>query len=373
MTEYMKTSWKIIIITLFTLLITTTAGASILLTYQGRELPYVGRIVTVPFIEQKPENVIHSMQSTMANLPLARYNISIDISSVPEKDSWAVQSDIEAAGSMSDTGNGIASMRSAIQIGGMSFVASLEFRIVDGIHYFRFSEVPAIPFIDLQSVYGTWYTCGSDTKFQHDENSIDASLVDALVNQPYLDSVERLPDETVDGKRMYRYSVKLHAAAIETAKRSLREMLPFSGWNATAAPNAVDFNPIELWIGKEDSVLYRAQGSAVSKSTNISFELLTSHLNEAVLIEIPASSVPVSTFGKDFFGGTNVLDIPLFGYLVGIDTEALIEDTDNDTLYKIWENAFGTDVAEPDTDGDGFLDGEEVRSGYDPLGEGSLF
>jgi hypothetical protein len=43
------------------------------------------------------------------------------------------------------------------------------------------------------------------------------------------------------------------------------------------------------------------------------------------------------------------------------------KDSDNDGL-KDWQElqAYGTDACKPDTDGDGYLDGEEVASGYDP-------
>lgn len=42
-------------------------------------------------------------------------------------------------------------------------------------------------------------------------------------------------------------------------------------------------------------------------------------------------------------------------------------DFDNDGLTDKMELNFKTDIKTADTDGDGFLDGEEVRAGYDPL------
>ena len=36
------------------------------------------------------------------------------------------------------------------------------------------------------------------------------------------------------------------------------------------------------------------------------------------------------------------------------------------------EEFYETDKNNPDTDGDGFLDGEEVENGFNPLGEGKI-
>lgn len=49
-------------------------------------------------------------------------------------------------------------------------------------------------------------------------------------------------------------------------------------------------------------------------------------------------------------------------------------DTDGDGLFDGEEvAAFGTDPLNRDTDGDGFLDGVEVRNGFNPRGDGRLF
>lgn len=41
-------------------------------------------------------------------------------------------------------------------------------------------------------------------------------------------------------------------------------------------------------------------------------------------------------------------------------------DTDGDSLTDVEEELFKTDKNKPDTDADGYVDGQEVRSGYDP-------
>jgi hypothetical protein len=48
-------------------------------------------------------------------------------------------------------------------------------------------------------------------------------------------------------------------------------------------------------------------------------------------------------------------------------------DSDSDGLNDIEElKIYGTDPKKSDTDGDGYLDGDEVQSGYNPAGEGKL-
>lgn len=47
-------------------------------------------------------------------------------------------------------------------------------------------------------------------------------------------------------------------------------------------------------------------------------------------------------------------------------------DKDNDQLDDLQEVVYGTNPLNPDTDGDGYLDGEEIQNGYNPLGEGKI-
>jgi len=56
-----------------------------------------------------------------------------------------------------------------------------------------------------------------------------------------------------------------------------------------------------------------------------------------------------------------------------IGTNIKVADTDADGLSDYEEvNTWKTDPLDPDTDGDSFIDGAEVSSGYDPNGDGKL-
>ncbi|HMO49676.1 MAG TPA: thrombospondin type 3 repeat-containing protein [Kiritimatiellia bacterium] len=47
-------------------------------------------------------------------------------------------------------------------------------------------------------------------------------------------------------------------------------------------------------------------------------------------------------------------------------------DDDQDGLHNSWEKSYGTDLNNPDTDGDGFTDTEEVLAGTDPASDACL-
>lgn len=49
-----------------------------------------------------------------------------------------------------------------------------------------------------------------------------------------------------------------------------------------------------------------------------------------------------------------------------------VADPDSDNLTNAEERFYGTQSTNADTDGDSYKDGEEVRNGYNPLGEGKL-
>lgn len=62
----------------------------------------------------------------------------------------------------------------------------------------------------------------------------------------------------------------------------------------------------------------------------------------------------------------------LEGNTASLNLDAFQYDTDSDGLSDFVESFYGTDPRNSDTDGDSYLDGEEVRYGYSPLGLGKL-
>jgi hypothetical protein len=55
-----------------------------------------------------------------------------------------------------------------------------------------------------------------------------------------------------------------------------------------------------------------------------------------------------------------------------LDYSDSLDDDDNDKLSNLEEYRYNVDPQNPDTDKDGFKDGDEVMKGYNPQGEGKL-
>lgn len=360
---------KITIIAVMLLIIFLIGITGILLYFQGEYLPYLGKIVTVPFLEQSPETVVRIMQKNMAGLNTAHYSLESGITWLSDNSSLAVKSQIIFDGGLDKAVIGQLVLKNEIQIQELNFLANFEMRLMQDKIFFRISEVPAIPFMDLAKVKNNWYK-HIPSASGDDQGQALIRLKGFLSNSKLVSVIERLPDEQINGQLAYHYLIEADIGNIQ----NLIALMP------DKIKNEQEFNisglsgqEFEAWVGKKDNYLYRLVGIFEGDEITVNFALNTSQFDQTVAIEQPSDWSSMTDFSQDLFDKTNFLDIPLFGYLVGLDTQAFIEDTDEDGLYTIWENMFGTDPEKPDTDGDGYKDGEEVRNGYNPKGEGSLF
>ncbi|NQV89305.1 MAG: hypothetical protein HQ488_03230 [Parcubacteria group bacterium] len=149
---------------------------------------------------------------------------------------------------------------------------------------------------------------------------------------------------------------------------------------------------VRFWIGIQDHLLYRIQGAGafIQEETNdlmpVDIRVDFSDHNQVVEINEPQGTTAFTQILTDAFGGLPEAGASSFGSSgkatsVSLSSTAKLpvtqvevtNDPDNDGLDNLLERFYGTDMNNPDTDGDGMTDGEEVRSGMNPRGKGSLF
>ena len=159
-----------------------------------------------------------------------------------------------------------------------------------------------------------------------------------------------------------------------------------------AAEQAEDLAGLELrfWIGTQDSYLYRFQAAGVIEAEDgslmpIDVRLDFGSFNESTGVYAPDDAEDWRGFVSGGLQGVGEFasdqgSVDSGQGIVSNETARLplievpaVLDADGDGLDAILELFYGTDPLNPDTDGDGMTDGDEVRAGQSPRGDGSLF
>lgn len=201
-------------------------------------------------------------------------------------------------------------------------------------------------------------------------------------------------DEKVDDVEAYHYEVLFDSEKIarlyfdlvtenknftELQKNSLKEKAGTLGLTKG-----------DIWVGKKDLLIYKInlvinQKNGVSK-TELSLKIKNHDM--PVVIETPSEAKTLKELMSDILasilsgGNTETISTGdanmTLDLLTSTSTSATVqeitpEDLDGDLLNNVDEEAvWHTDPNNPDTDGDGYLDGYEVKNGFNPNGEGKL-
>lgn len=150
--------------------------------------------------------------------------------------------------------------------------------------------------------------------------------------------------------------------------------------------NALDNLTIRVWIGVEDHLLYRLQSAGAvegEKHTLIPVDMIVelSDFNAAFIGNVPKKSISFASIARSILGTLEQAELRDLTKTIVVDDVSTLpvtksetnDDPDGDGLSSIVEAFYRTDPKVFDSDGDGKSDGEEILSGKNPRGEGTLF
>lgn len=207
----------------------------------------------------------------------------------------------------------------------------------------------------------------------------------ALLKSGVFKIVEKLPAEKIANQKTWHYKFALDKAGARVFIIAIDKINEEEGLNQDQEKltdkeidgfinglKMLGLGDGEIWIAKNDSTLKKISLKSAIKNQESGEQIGQSSLsvtftdfNRALKIEAPTQTktvqeiltalIPSSKLPLNQSGSVN-----------------LTIDSDYDGLLDQEENVYGTDPNNPDTDGDGFKDGDEVKSGYSPKGDGKL-
>lgn len=169
-----------------------------------------------------------------------------------------------------------------------------------------------------------------------------------------------------------RYSFTFNEGALLATLAEMESAYPGTVTVADQAKVAemlsyVDAVTGEAWVGEADNLLHAVtlQGDFAPQSGAMA-EKIHEPFAFSLTVDLSNFNSPVDVTAPE--DAVTVLEI----MTEAAAKEAENADEDEDGLTAKQETEYGTDPMMADTDGDGYSDGDEVESGYNPAGEGQL-
>lgn len=280
---------------------------------------------------------------------------------------------------------------------------SLAFRYIDEIVNIKLMEDSQIPFFDLSQLQNQWFYFEKQERENLKDVVADTGQTQSKLNKGYKEKIFEIFKEAklfktiqpfqcdaIDSVPVFHYWVTLDAQGFFELMTKLEEVGQnmFRDQNLPVAfpkeridemrksLEKIKDIPIEVWIEKESyflrKVLINHFVADITKSDVISkvdvlltFEL--NKINEPVDIRTHRNGESLEPVIQNIFGkwfSQSPLSKNGSNELEAVDES----DDDKDGLTNQEEFFYNTDPQNSDTDGDGYLDGDEIKNGYNPNG-----
>lgn len=372
----------------------------------------------INFLKETPENVVKQMIGNMAQAE--KYNTITDVQlilelpegassglPIPGLTSDLIELKLGVDGNIdnSDAENKKADLNIAVstELGPQQVEVKGDIKIIGDKMYFRLADLPTmlipmdltlfqdrwieIDFEQVQQEYGQELPDSIDNLDQQLSEQDMKKLEQLVKDTKFIIITEVLEDQKINGVNTYHYKYDIDLAELKTF---LLEAVPIITQKEFTPLELDNFNKTfddfaenvsskegELWIGKDDKLLYQHKFYALlqnpdnEQKAEITIMQQYSDFGQDILIEAPAADSVIAL--EDLM--MQMQQQMMEEFMGGMDGDMefdMDQDSDQDGLTDQQENMYGTDPMNPDTDGDTYLDGQEIEGGYNPLGEGSL-
>jgi hypothetical protein len=186
-------------------------------------------------------------------------------------------------------------------------------RLVNDIIYVKVDKIPEI--VQEAAQYaGVWMKVDPEKIAEQTGIEIDLQngqpdltdgqkkqLEDLAVNAHFFSGVTKLANDSIDGVPMYHYALTMDKAGLKNYILQVNQIVTKAGGftdQITQIFDSMEFNNVEVWIGKSDKMIHRMSGIISEKPTNqtfmasgsLNFLMNFKNFNNASKIEAPTES-----------------------------------------------------------------------------------
>lgn len=259
---------------------------------------------------------------------------------------------------------------------------------INELLYLRFQRLPKFPLFKTDAVEKQWMQINTQqppaflqtlgllpkATTQSQDSTSFAAL---FLKHPFLRLEPHTGSTTVEGVEVNSTPVAFDAAVFDQFQEQFETTIRARFGSGTYTDSLLQLvNGIqdisgEAWIGVYDHLPYRVDLSITHATGRNTLHADFSKFNQALAINAPSSFVAPDDILDLLLGKKKLRTaLPEKANDARLSNPAL--DVDDDGLTNGEEERMLTDPSNPDSDGDGYLDGEEVDAGYNPMGSGTL-
>ncbi|MDZ7798269.1 MAG: hypothetical protein U5L76_01475 [Patescibacteria group bacterium] len=341
---------KIAIISISVLIILVGLIMGGLFIFRGKNIPVLGRVVTIPLVEKASAQVMDQMINKMKSIESGylAWQMGLNMKAAEEDDSSADNENIglKLGSTPSDVvlnlnlgfdfqggqevlaQKGRFDLKGGLNYNGMDYKLGFESIYRPDKIYFQATQIPAIPFFDLSSLANQWYyedyeDLSDDVPYVDniDEvNQVVNDFKDSLDKHNFIEVKKRMADEKIDDVPCFHYLVNIDPEKLKLFITESEDLLNNLNENVNSQAlfdemdetinkytDMINQKGIEVWIGQNDMMMrkiavdirYQEKEALASyQYADINMSLTLSNVNQPISVTIPEGAKPLEELEK---------------------------------------------------------------------------